>query len=145
MHISDTKSEIDRVYWQFFEKSVPTQDLQQKTIEIKLDHSLDENLQSLEKYERRLPFHDSEIQSIQALNKRVVIRMTELTLVVTGASELKRCKAPTAWLNEKTTRTGDRFLLEVETESGDIRVIGTNLRLIRNADLSILIPPIDPR
>lgn len=112
---------------------------------MKSDKSLEENLQSLEKYERRSPFHDSEIESIQALNKRVIIRMTELTLIVTGASELKRCETPTAWLYEKITRTGDRFLLEVETESGEIRVIGTNLRLIRNADLSILIPPIDPR
>src|SRR5262245_46594023 len=58
------------------------------------------NLEALERFWRRSPFHDQEIREITALNRRVVIRLEEMSLVITGAADLKRCELPAVWLYE---------------------------------------------
>src|SRR5438552_3593419 len=101
------------------------------------------NLEALERFWRRSPFHDESIESVAALNKRVVIRLGGMTLVITGATGLRRCELPAVWLYESLALKGDRFTLEVETDTGDLSVTGSDVRLIRNSDLAVLIPPID--
>jgi hypothetical protein len=101
------------------------------------------NLDALEIYWRRLPFHDEAIESVVALNRRAVIRLRNMTLVVTGASSLKRCDLPAIWLYESITRQGGNFVLDVETDTGHLVVAGADVRLIRNSDLAMLVPPVD--
>ena len=83
------------------------------------------------------------IEEVSALNKRVVIRLEEFTLVVTGAIDLKRCDLPAIWLYDSITEKLGRVCLDVETDNGHLIVTGLDLRLIRNSDLAMLIPPID--
>ena len=83
------------------------------------------------------------IEEVSALNKRVVIRLWEYTLVVTGATDLKRCELPAVWLFESVADKLGRFFLDVETDTGHLTVMGVDLRLIRNSDFAMLIPPID--
>ena len=83
------------------------------------------------------------IEEVSALNKRVVIRLEEFTLVVTGAIDLKRCDLPAIWLYDSITEKLGRVCLDVETDNGHLIVTGVDLRLIRNSDLAMLIPPID--
>jgi hypothetical protein len=64
-------------------------------------------------------------------------------LVITGTTDLKRCELPAVWVSESIVREGGRFTLDVETAAGRLRVTGTDVRLIRNSDLAVLIPPID--
>jgi len=101
------------------------------------------NLEALDRYWRRSPFHDESIEEVSALNKRVIIRLTAMTLVVTGATGLKRCELPAEWLYDSIVQNGDTFVLDVETTTGHLKVTGTDVRLIRNSDLAMLIPPID--
>jgi hypothetical protein len=101
------------------------------------------NLEVLDRYWRRSPFHDHEIREITALNRRVVIRLTEMTLIITGATGLKRSELPAIWLSESIAQEGGKLTLDVETNTGHIRVSGADVRLIRNSDLAVLIPPID--
>jgi hypothetical protein len=101
------------------------------------------NLEILDRFWRRSPFHDESILELAALNRRVVIRLTEMTLIITGATDLKRCELPAVWLSESISQKGGRLVLDVETETGHIRVTGADVRLIRNSDLAVLIPPID--
>jgi hypothetical protein len=72
-----------------------------------------------------------------------VIRLKEMSLVITGATDLKRCELPAVWLSESIVEDGDKLTLDVETNTGHIRVSGADVRLIRNSDLAVLIPPID--
>jgi hypothetical protein len=101
------------------------------------------NLEALDRFWRHSPFHDESIEAVTALNSRVVIRLTELTLVVTGATNLKRCELPAVWLYESIVQEGGRLILDVETDTGHLHVAGAGVRLIRNSDLAVLIPPID--
>lgn len=101
------------------------------------------NLEALERFWRRSPFHDRIIEEVTALNRRVVIRLADLTLIITGATDLKRCDLPTVWLYDAVTPVGAGFRLDVETGTGHLRVAGSDIRLIRNSDLAMLIPPID--
>jgi hypothetical protein len=101
------------------------------------------NLEALDRYWRRSPFHDESIEEVKALNERVVIRLTEMTLIVTGATDLKRCELPAEWLHDSIVQDGGKFILDVETTTGHLVVAGTDVRLIRNADLAIIIPTID--
>ncbi len=101
------------------------------------------NLEALDKFWRRTPFHDLLIEEVSALNKRVVIRLSGYTLVVTSAAGLKRCELPSVWLYETVTPSPGGFQIDVETESGHLIVTGADVRLIRNDDLAMLIPPID--
>jgi hypothetical protein len=101
------------------------------------------NLEALDRYWRRWSFHDHEIREITALNRRVVIRLKEMSLVITGATSLKRCELPAVWLYDSIAQEGGKVVLDVETNAGHIRVTGTDVRLIRNSDLAVLIPPID--
>jgi hypothetical protein len=101
------------------------------------------NLEALDRYLRRSPFHDQEVREITALNRRVVIRLKEMSLVITGATDLKRCELPAVWLSESFAQEGGKLVLDVQTDTGQIGVIGTDVRLIRNSDLAILVPPID--
>jgi hypothetical protein len=78
------------------------------------------NLESLDRFWRRSPFHDDSIQEVTATNKRVVIRLTRLTLVITGASDLTRCELPAVWLRESLVPKGDGFILDVATETGQL-------------------------
>jgi hypothetical protein len=66
-----------------------------------------------------------------------------LTLVITGATDLGRCELPAVWLYQSLVPKGDGFILDVETDTGHLRVAGRDIRLIRNSDLAMLIPPID--
>jgi hypothetical protein len=101
------------------------------------------NLEALDRYWRRSPFHDHEIREITALNGRVVIRLKEMSLVITGATGLKRCELPAVWLSESVAQEDGKLILDVQTETGRIRVAGVDVRLFRNSDLAVLIPPID--
>jgi hypothetical protein len=101
------------------------------------------NLEALDRHWRRSPFHDHEIREITALNRRVVIRLNEMSLVITGATGLERCELPAVWLSESIAQEGGKLTLDVETDTGHIRITGTDVRLIRNSDLAVLIPPID--
>ena len=101
------------------------------------------NLEALDRYWRRSPFHDELIEEVTALNRRVVIRLKNMSLVITGAASLKRCELPAVWLYESIVQEGDRFILDVETDTGHLKVTGADVRLIRNSDLAVLIPPID--
>ena len=74
---------------------------------------------------------------------RVVIRLKEMSLVITGATDLKRCELPAVWLSETMAQDRGKLILDVVTDTGHIRVTGADLRLIRNSDLAVLIPPID--
>jgi hypothetical protein len=66
------------------------------------------------------------------LNKRVVIRLSDLTLVITGATDLRRCEWPAVWLGESLVQKGEGFRLDVETDTGHLRVTGNDVRLVRN-------------
>ena len=101
------------------------------------------NLETLDRFWRRSPFHDETIREVTALNRRVVIRLTEMTLIITGATDLKRCELPAVWLSESIVQKGGKLTLDVETDTGYIKVTGADVRLIRNSDLAVLIPPID--
>lgn len=101
------------------------------------------NLEALERFWHRSSFHDRLIEEVTALNRRVVIRLVDLTMIVTGATELKRCETPALWKSETLTPTGPGLVLDVETDVGRLRVVGADVRLIRNVDLAMLIPPID--
>ena len=101
------------------------------------------NLEALDRFWRRSPFHDESIREVAALNRRVVIRLTEMTLIITGVTDLKQCELPAVWLSESIVQAGGKLTLNVATDTGYIRVTGTDVRLIRNSDLAVLIPPID--
>src|SRR5262245_47168013 len=96
--------------------------------------NLDSNLEALERFWRRAAFHDRVIESITAINRRVLIRVQDHTLVITGVTALERCELPTVWLYEKLARSVNGFALEISTEPGTLRVSGADLRLIRNDD-----------
>jgi hypothetical protein len=83
------------------------------------------------------------IEEVSAVNKRVIIRLEEFTLVITGATDLMRCPLPADWLNDSITKRAGRYLFDIETTEGHLTVAGVDIRLIRNSDLAILIPPID--
>ena len=105
----------------------------------------EENLRLLELFQRRRPFHDHAIESIRALNKRVIIQLDEWSLVILGVTEAHLCEAPTCWdTGSFKPLTGGRFRLDVETDEGPFYAVGTDIRLIRNSDLTMLIPPVDP-
>ena len=72
-----------------------------------------------------------------------MIRLAEMTLVVTRATDLKRCELPAVWLSQSIALEGGKLTLDVETDTGHIRVTGADVRLIRNCDLAVLIPPVD--
>jgi hypothetical protein len=101
------------------------------------------NLEALDRYWRRSPFHDQEIREITALNRRVVIRLKETSLVITVATDLTRCELPAVWISESIAQERGKFILVVQTDTGQIRVAGADVRLIRNSDLAVLVPPID--
>jgi hypothetical protein len=101
------------------------------------------NLEALDRYWRRSPFHDQEVREITALNRRVLIRLKEMSLVITGATDLKLCELPAVWLSESFAQEGGKLILDVQTDTGQIRVTGADVRLIRNNDLTVLVPPID--
>lgn len=103
-----------------------------------------QHLAALQQFWNRETFHDAPILEIAALNRRALIRLAEWTLVITGCSRLQRCATPTVWLYESIHPEPNGFELVVETEAGPLEVRGTDLRLIRNSDLSIVIPPVDP-
>lgn len=106
-------------------------------------HREPSNLDALDRHWRRSPFHDASIREVIALNRRVVIRLKDMTLVITDATDLKRCELPAVWLDQSIVRLGARFVLDVETDTGHLKVTGTDVRLIRNSDLAVLIPPLD--
>lgn len=101
------------------------------------------NFEALERFWRRSPFHDESIVEVKALNKRVIIRLERMTLVITDVTDLKRCELPAKWLYESIKRNGVKFYLDVETTTGHLKVVGCDIRLIRNSDMAVLIPPID--
>lgn len=105
-----------------------------------------ENWELLTRYWRRHPFHDRQINSVWAGNRRVVIRLEGLVLVVTGTSTLKRCELPAVWLYESLTTMNGDHLLDIETDTGHLIVSGKDVRLLgigQTGDCYILIPPID--
>lgn len=86
------------------------------------------------------------VETVSALNRRVLIRLKDYTLVATGvtaANGLTQCELPSAWLSERLQERSGRYLLEVETEGGAFSIAGRDVRLIRNSDLAMLIPPVD--
>ena len=68
-----------------------------------------DNLERLERYWRRSPFHDELIHKLTALNKRVILAIGEMTLIVTGVTEMQRCEIPAMWETYRLTPLGDRF------------------------------------
>jgi hypothetical protein len=61
----------------------------------------------------------------------VVIRLEEMSLIITGAPGLKRCELPAVWLSEFIAQEGGKLVLCVKTDTGQIRITGTDVRLIR--------------
>ncbi len=96
------------------------------------------NLEALDRFWRRSPFHDDSIEEVTAINKRVIIRLTNLTLVVTGVTGLVRCELPAVWLAESIVPKGDGFLLDVETDDESLQITGKDMGLIRNDDPPML-------
>jgi hypothetical protein len=66
------------------------------------------------------------IREITALNRRVLIRLEEMSLIITGATGLKRCELPAVWLSEFIAQEGGKLVLDVETDTGHIRITGTD-------------------
>ena len=99
----------------------------------------------LETFWRREPFHDSVVESIIATKQRLILRLSCYTLVITHVSKFTKEieELPTVWLYERWTERDCGFTLHVDLELGTFEVTGRDLRLIRNHDLAILIPPID--
>jgi hypothetical protein len=85
------------------------------------------------------------IEQIVAVNRRVIVRLEEYTLVVTQVSKFTSHidELPTSWLYDKWEERGDSFMLAVEAELGAFEVVGRDIRLIRNSDMAVLIPAID--
>jgi hypothetical protein len=103
-------------------------------------------MDALDQFWRRSPFHDMVVETVSALNRRVLIRLKEYTLIATGvtaADGLTQCELPAVWLSERIQPKSRGYLFEVETEGGTFSIAGSDVRLIRNNDLAILIPPID--
>ena len=69
------------------------------------------NLDALDRYWRRSSFHDEVVEEVRAINKRVVIRLTDLFLVIINATSLQRCELPAVWLSELVVRMGQQFRL----------------------------------
>lgn len=102
------------------------------------------NLAALERFWRRASFHDETIEEVRAIHQRVVIRLARMSLVVTDVTHLQRPEeVPAVWLEVAITPQGDRFMLKIQTDAGPLKVTGSDVRLIRNADLAVLIPPVD--
>jgi hypothetical protein len=99
----------------------------------------------LETFWRRHSFHDMAIESLVAINRRVLIRLEEYTLVITEVSKFSKEieEFPTSWVRHKWTERGNSFDLIVEAELGKFEVVGRDVRLFRNADMAILIPAVD--
>lgn len=100
----------------------------------------------LETFWRRYTFHDMEVEDIIPVNRRVIVRLYEYTLIVTDTSRFQKreLELPTAWLYESMKFEGGRLTLKVETDGGgEFEVAGRDIRLIRNRDWAILIPPVD--
>jgi hypothetical protein len=85
------------------------------------------------------------IESLVAINRRVLIRLEEYTLVITEVSKFSKEieEFPTSWVRHKWTERGNSFDLIVEAELGKFEVVGRDVRLFRNADMAILIPAVD--
>lgn len=101
---------------------------------------------ALAQFWRRTPFHDMVIKQISAVNQRVIFRLEEFILIVTGVTDatgLAQCELPATWLSERLEEKSGRYLLNVETEGGPLSIKGVDFRLIRISDLAMLIPPID--
>ena len=103
------------------------------------------SIEQLDKFRRRHPFHDMAIERIVAVNRRVIVRLADYTLVVTQVSKFTNRieEFPTSWLYDKWEEHGDSFALTVEAEFGELEIVGRDVRLIRNSDMAILIPPIE--
>ena len=101
------------------------------------------NVEALQDFWRRRSFHDMVIEDVFALNRRAVIRLHEFTLIVAGVTELKTCPLPDVWLSQSIVTAQHAIMLDVKTEQGRLAVAGADVRLIRNNDFSILIPPVD--
>ena len=101
------------------------------------------NLELLQRYWRRSPFADEVIEEVTAINRRVIIRFMHMTLIVTETTSLERCELPAAWVRETVSQAKNQLTLNVVTDTGTLKVVGTDIRLIRNKELAILIPPVD--
>jgi hypothetical protein len=103
------------------------------------------NVALLDAFWRRSPFHDMEITSINRLSGRVVVSVGSYFLVLIGATryEGRLDRMPDVWLYDAMETVNDGRVLTVETESGKFVVAFRNLRLIRQDDYAVLIPPLD--
>lgn len=110
------------------------------------DDSLANNIGRLETFWNRHSFHDEVVESVSRAGRRVVIRVGEYWLALTGAEKfttsVKQC--PTVWLYNRVTHAGTKATMDVETEDGELSVEFDNLRLIQVSDMSVVIPPLDP-
>jgi hypothetical protein len=99
----------------------------------------------LETFWKRHTFHDMEVESIHPVNRRVIIRLDEYTLVVTQVTKFTKKveEFPTSWLYHRWADRGAEFALHVDLELGEFDVVGRDLRLIRNNDMAVLIPAVD--
>lgn len=103
------------------------------------------DLSLLELFWKRRTFHDMCIERVDCVNRRVLIRLSEFTLVITHAVHVSKDieEFPTSWLSHQVERRETNFMLHIEAELGWIKVVGRGVRLIRNDDLSIIVPKID--
>jgi hypothetical protein len=101
------------------------------------------NVEVLQRFWRRRTFHDMAIEDLRAIHRRLIIRLSDYTLIVTGAKRVIRCELPSIWLYESITRQPNGFTLDVETQTGDLHAEGVDVRLLDNSDFAILIPPLD--
>lgn len=103
------------------------------------------NLRALETFWNRTPFHDEVVESIQRQNRRAIVKLQYHTLILTGVTSYREEQTtfPCVWLSQTVDASGNPATLHVELECGSIQVTFQNLRLFRNSDLSLLIPPLD--
>ena len=73
------------------------------------------------------------------------MRLRDYTLILTGVTSYSEAEesVPSVWISQKVDECDDHLTLHVELEGGSIQLAFRNLRLIRNSDCSVLIPPLD--
>jgi hypothetical protein len=104
------------------------------------------NRELLERFWNRRSFHDEGVDVVFATKRRVVIRLESYTLVITDVSKFVKewPESEDCWLcHSWETPAKDGFTLSIDLSAGKLRITGRDVRLLRNEDMAILLPPID--
>jgi hypothetical protein len=105
--------------------------------------TLGSNIDALNKFWRRQPFHDMGILDVRCINKRVIVWLEEFILVCVDVEVFVKSEFPTEWLYETIEQGKSSYVLSITTTDGTMTIEGKKIRLIRTKDLSVLIPSLD--